>query len=101
MQANYLNLLGLAYRAQACVIGVEQILHQIRTQRAKLVLIAKDCGTHTFKKLTDKCMTYDVPYQMVDEKEVISYAIGQNNRVAIAIVNDGFAKKLQTLIEGK
>lgn len=100
MQSNYLNLLGLAYRAKECALGVEQIIQHIRKKRAKLVLIAKDCGAQTYKQLTDKCKTYAVPYKVVDEKAIISHAIGQTNRVAIAILNDGFARKLEALIEG-
>lgn len=100
MKQNYLNLLGIAYRARQCSLGVAKIIDDIRKKRVKLVIIASDCGTQTYKQLTDKCNSYDVPYVVAAEKSVISHAIGQTNRVAIAILNDGFARKLKQLITG-
>lgn len=100
MKQSYLNLLGLAYRANQCSLGVDKIIKHIQQRRAKLVLIASDCGQQTYKQLTDKCNSYEIPFMIVDEKAVISHAIGQSNRVAIAILNGGFAHKLKTLIKG-
>lgn len=100
MKQSYLNLLGLAYRANQCSLGVDRIIKDIQQKRAKLVLIAADCGPQTYKQLTDKCTSQQIPFVSVDEKSVISHAIGQTNRVAIAILNDGFAHKLRTLIKG-
>ncbi|HLS07179.1 MAG TPA: ribosomal L7Ae/L30e/S12e/Gadd45 family protein [Bacillota bacterium] len=100
MKQNYLNLLGLAFRANECSVGVDKIVKDIQQKRAKLVLIASDCSPQTTKRLTDKCKSYQIPYQLVDQKAKLSHAIGQTNRVAIAILDDGFAKKLTSLIKG-
>src|SRR5690625_4360802 len=99
MPQQYLNLLGLAYRARKCSLGVDRIITDIQLQRAKLVLIAKDSSEQTFKRLTDKCKTYEIPYLKVVEKVQLSQAIGQTNRVAVAILDDGFARKLKSLIK--
>lgn len=98
MKNNYLNILGLAFRAGKCTLGEEAIIKDIRTNRAKLILLASDIGPQTKKKLTDKCKTYEIPYAIVDDRETLSKAIGKTQRVAIAILDAGFAVKLRSLL---
>lgn len=98
MKNNYLNMIGLAYRARKCSLGEETIVKDIQQQKAKLVLIASDIGLQTRKKLTDKCKFYDVPFVIVDDKETLSHAIGKSHRVAIAILDAGFATKIKSLL---
>lgn len=99
MNNKYLNLLGLAYRARMCSLGEETIVKDIQNNRAKLVLLASDIGKQTEKKMSDKCKTYDIPYVTVDNRDVLSKAMGQTQRVAVAILDEGFAKKIQTLLK--
>ncbi|MBM7598558.1 ribosomal protein L7Ae-like RNA K-turn-binding protein [Virgibacillus halotolerans] len=98
MKNNYLNMIGLAYRARKCALGEETIVKDIQQQKAKLVLIASDIGPQTRKKLTDKCKFYDIPFVIVDDKETLSHAIGKSQRVAIAILDAGFATKIKSLL---
>ncbi|MFS0672476.1 L7Ae/L30e/S12e/Gadd45 family ribosomal protein [Ornithinibacillus sp. 179-J 7C1 HS] len=99
MKSNYLNIIGIAFRAGKCSTGEETIVKDIQKKRAKLVLIANDVGPQTRKKLTDKCNSYDVPYVIVsDDRDTLSNAIGKSHRVAIAILEEGFAKKLESLL---
>lgn len=99
MKSNYLNLVGLAFRAGKCSLGEETIVRDIRSKRAKLILIANDIGPQTKKKLTDKCQSFDVPYIIVDDRETLSHAIGKSHNVAIAILDIGFATKMKSLLE--
>jgi len=99
MKSNYLNILGLAFRAGKCSTGEEVIIKAIQRNKANLILIANDTGKQTFKKLTNKCTYYNVPYIVVDDRETLSQAIGQSKRVAVAISDKGFAEKLQTLLK--
>ncbi|WP_368654854.1 YlxQ family RNA-binding protein [Ornithinibacillus sp. 4-3] len=98
MKNNYLNIIGLAFRAGKCSIGEETIVKDIQKQKAKLVLIANDTGAQTRKKLTDKCTSYHVPYEIVDDRNTLSHAIGKTHRVAIAILDEGFANKIKLLL---
>lgn len=91
-------MIGLAYRARKCALGEETIVKDIQQQKAKLVLIASDIGPQTRKKLTDKCKFYDIPFVIVDDKETLSHAIGKSQRVAIAILDAGFATKIKSLL---
>ncbi|RCW70675.1 YlxQ family RNA-binding protein [Saliterribacillus persicus] len=98
-KSSYLNLLGLAYRAGACTLGEEFIVKEIQQGRAKLVLLANDTGKQTSKKIRDKCKSYEVPCYVVDNRDILSQAIGKEGRVAISIQDKGFAKKFMTLLD--
>lgn len=99
MNNKYLNLLGIAFRAGKCSLGEDQVLRDVRSGKAKLVLLANDTGHQTKKKLTDKSKFYKVPLIIVEEdRETLSNAIGKSHNVAIAILDAGFAKKLKSLI---
>jgi ribosomal protein L7Ae-like RNA K-turn-binding protein len=93
------SLLGLANRARKIISGEELSLKEIRRGKAKLVLLSKDASTNTVKKITDKCKSYDVPFRMIENREVLGHAIGKDARVVVAILDGGFAKKLLTLLD--
>lgn len=95
----WISLLGLANRARKIISGEELSLKEIRRGKAKLVLLSKDASTNTVKKITDKCKSYDVPYRMIENREVLGHAIGKDARVVVAILDGGFAKKLLTLLD--
>lgn len=98
MKNNYLNMIGLAHRARKCSTGEDTITKDIQASRAKLVLIANDIGPQTRKKLMDKCRSYDVPFIEVDDRATLGHAIGKHERVAVAILDAGFAKKIKSLL---
>ncbi|MEN1966836.1 YlxQ family RNA-binding protein [Lentibacillus sp. N15] len=97
-KSNYLNMIGLAYRARKCSLGEETIVKDIQQGRAKLILLASDIGPQTRKKITDKCKTYNIPFRIVDDRHTLSHAIGKTQRVAVAILDAGFAAKIKSLL---
>ncbi len=99
MSNSYLNMVGLALRAGKCTLGEEAIIRDIQRNRAYLILIAQDTGVNTKKKLMDKCRSYEVPFREVDDRDTLSNAIGKSGRVAIAITERGFAKKIMSLLD--
>lgn len=98
MSHSYLNLLGIAYRARKISTGEEIIVKDIQRRHAKLILIANDVSEQTKRKLTNKCKTYDIPYIEVDDRYTLAAAIGKPARVAIAVLDEGFAKKIISLL---
>ncbi|MFA1820635.1 YlxQ family RNA-binding protein [Virgibacillus oceani] len=98
MQSNYLNLIGLANRAGKCSTGEETIIKDIKSERAKLVLLASDTGPQTRKKITNKCKSYNVPFEIADDSDTLSHAIGKHKRVAVAILDAGFANKIKSIL---
>jgi ribosomal protein L7Ae-like RNA K-turn-binding protein len=95
----WMSLLGLANRARKIISGEELALKEIRNNKAKLVLLAADASANTTKKITDKCNSYQVPLKMVKDRQLLGQAIGKEARVVVAVMDDGFAKKLVTLLD--
>lgn len=62
------------------------------------MLIANDISDKTKKKLIDKCTTYKVDYKQVDNRSILGQAMGKSDRVAVAITDQGFAKKFRELL---
>lgn len=97
-QSKAMSLLGLANRARKVISGEELVLKDIKSGRAKLVLLSKDASQNTSKRIQDKCLYYNVPVVLVDNREELGSAIGKEARVVVAISDTGFAKKLTTLL---
>ena len=67
-QQKALRLLGLARRARLLEIGEEPVGIVCRSGKAKLLLVAKDAGDHTFRRARSfvsgsKCPYICAPYQ--------------------------------------
>ena len=99
MEQKVLNLIGLAFRARKCAHGVDLIVEQIQKNRAYYVIIATDAKDNSKKKLMNKCKTHNVPYAELVDRRLLGNAIGKDSRVAIAILDKGFARKLQSLLQ--
>ena len=95
----WISLLGLANRARKTISGEELTLKEIRSGKAKLILLSADASANTAKKITDKCKSFNVPLRIVVNRETLGHAIGKDARVVVAVLDMGFAKKLITLLE--
>lgn len=94
----WMNLLGLANRARKIISGEELSLKEIRSGKAKLVFLSADASANTAKKITDKCNYYHVPLRLVEDRYILGGAIGKEARVVVAVLDEGFAKKLLTML---
>ncbi|WP_312095138.1 YlxQ family RNA-binding protein [Niallia sp.] len=95
----WMSLLGLANRARKITSGEELTVKEIRSGNAKLILLSEDASQNTTKKITDKCRSYKVPVKLVSNREILGKAIGKEERVVVAVLDNGFAKKLLTLLD--
>jgi ribosomal protein L7Ae-like RNA K-turn-binding protein len=95
----WMSLLGLANRARKIISGEELSVKEIRNGKAKLILLSADASANTTKKITDKCKSYEVPYKLVEDRHLLGRAIGKEARVVVAVLDDGFAKKLVSLLD--
>ncbi|MBF7103895.1 ribosomal L7Ae/L30e/S12e/Gadd45 family protein [Pediococcus pentosaceus] len=93
IKENISKYLGLMRRSGNLVTGQELVLSSIRSQKAKFVLVTEDIGESSKKKIIDKCHFYEVPFTILETKEDLSKAIGQERSV-VATENNGFAKGL-------
>lgn len=98
MNEKLLGLLGLAARARKIITGEQLVVNEIRSGKAKLVLIASDASHNSRKKIEDKSKFYNVEYYVVGDRYQLGHAIGKEARIAIAILDSGFAKKMSSLL---
>lgn len=91
-----LNLLGLAQRSGNLISGEALVLSSIRSQEAKVVILASDASENTVKQFLNKCEHYRIPALISFDREDISKAIGKM-RTVVAITDGGFAQSLQKL----
>lgn len=93
-----LSLLGLAARARKIISGEELVLKEVRSGKAKLVFLADDASDGTKKKITDKCKSYNVEVRMFTNRDHLGASIGKDSRVVVAVLDQGFAKKMKSLL---
>jgi ribosomal protein L7Ae-like RNA K-turn-binding protein len=98
-QQQWMSLLGLANRARKLISGEELVVKEIRSGKAKLVLLAEDASKNTEKKISDKCAYYQIPLKRVENRSLLGQAIGKEARVVVAVLDEGFAQKLRTLLD--
>jgi len=97
-QTKFFSMLGLAMRAGKMIIGEELVLKVIRSKQAKLVILANDASANTTKKIMDKCHFYQITVIRPADRYVLGASIGKEARVTLAIVDEGFAKKMMELV---
>ena len=102
MQHKALLLLGLARKARKLEIGEEPCGIACRSGKAKLLLIAKDAGDHTFRRARSYCRSGKPPYLCLPfTKDELGDGLGCNACALCAILDAPFAKAfLEALPEG-
>lgn len=94
MNKDVKNLLGLAQRAGQLAFG-EGVVKAIRQKKAFLVLYASDASENTKKLIANKASFYEVPAIEIGQSDELSEAVGKNGRMSVAILSNGFAKKIK------
>ncbi len=94
-----LQLLGLALRAGKLASGEFATENAIKEGKAYLVIVAEDASDNTRKLFTDKCSYYKVPIRTAGQKESLGRALGKAERASIAVLEEGFARKIMELCE--
>lgn len=90
---------GLAMRARKVSFG-DTLIHDIRSKKAKLVLLASNASENTKKKVKDKSKFYQIEMIEVVESELLSKAVGKENIKAIGILDEGFANRIKKTMKG-
>ncbi len=97
--SDWKSFLGLANRARKIISGEELVLKEVRSGKAKLVLLSEDASVNTTKRITDKTTYYNVPMRKVENRQQLGHAIGRDERVVVAVLDEGFAKKLRSMLD--
>ena len=91
-----LQALSLARKAGKVACGSYSCAEALQRRKARLVLIAADASENTKKEFIDACNYRHVPYVITDAgKEQLAGAVGMQERVVIAVLDDGFANLIQ------
>ena len=93
------SFVGLMARARQLSSG-SQLIEHIRKRLVYFVIICEDASDNTKKKIIDKCNYYHIDYCIALYSDDLSLAIGKDNRVAIGIMDKGFADKIKSKLGG-
>ncbi|MDW4318566.1 ribosomal L7Ae/L30e/S12e/Gadd45 family protein [Staphylococcus saprophyticus] len=93
------NFLGLAMRAGKVKTGESVILNDLKKNNLKLVIIATDASDNTIKVIQNKCESYHISLRIFGTRAELGQALGKAERVNIGITDQGFAKKLLSMID--
>ena len=93
-----INFLGLCMRAGRIISGQEACVDLARQEQAALVLMDAGASDNTRKRISDACHSHNVPlYEMAEG--ALGHAIGKNGRMMVALMPDGMAHKLLSLLK--
>ncbi|OUM88380.1 MAG: hypothetical protein BAA01_08395 [Bacillus thermozeamaize] len=94
MNREFLQHLGLCYRAGKLLDGEARVLSALRKGKVRMVLLSSDASENTKKRLMDKCAHCGIPCLVTYERTSLGKAIGKNERVVLGIADQGFADLL-------
>ena len=99
MDRKIASLLSLCAKAGRLATGEETAEKLLKNGKAKLVIVSGDASENTKKKFINKCFFYQKPVKVFGEKDALSKCVGKINRTVYVITDDGFAVRLQGLID--
>lgn len=97
VQNKFFSLLGICMKAgkvQSGEVGSEAAL---KGKKAKLIIVAEDASENTKTKFLNSAKFYNVDLIEYGKKIDLGWAVGKAERSVMAIIDDGFAKKLKEL----
>lgn len=92
------GMIGLAAGAGKIAYGDSAVCKNIICGKAKLVILAKNCGDNINSKIKKLCYENEVKCVEFSDKESIGKAVGKDDKAVIAITDDGFAQAVLKLI---
>lgn len=111
-EKNLLGMIGMCRRAGKTVIGTDMVCEFLRKQNEKksakaqnnnqdgekidiIVLESSDTAENTHKKISDKCLFYNVKHvRLFADSEALGKALGKRAVAAVAIADEGFCRAI-------
>lgn len=93
-----LSLIGLATRAGKVVSGEFSTEKAVKEGRAALVIVSGEASDNTRKMFQNMCTYYKVPVCFFGGKEELGHAMGKEMRASLAVMDAGFAKAIEKLM---
>ena len=94
-----LRTIGLAYRASLLTSGFDAIEMALHAGAVELLIVATDGSEKQREKLIRIAEEEQVRWRRFATAEELGRAIGKDMRIAIAILDQGMAKKLSEVID--
>ena len=101
MHDKLLALLGIAQKARFLTAGVFLTEQAVAKGKARLVIIATDASANTRDGIEKIAYHYEVPVIYYGTKETLGHAIGKEERSCVAVLDEGFARKILAMTETK
>lgn len=95
-----MTMLGFAKKAGKISSGEGITLDNIKSNRAKIVILANDASDNTAKRIKDKSKYRNITVIEVLDRYEIGRAIGQQERVVVSITDKGFSESIQKIVGG-
>ena len=103
-EKNLLGMIGMCRGAEKAIIGVPMVCEHLRKKGewlkdgenvGFLVIEAADTSENTHKKITDKCIYYNVKHiRIASTCEALGKAVGKSAVGAVAIADKNFCRAL-------
>lgn len=94
-----MNLLGMAQRARRLASGAFAAQQAVQEGQAVFLLIAADAEEESKRRYKSLAEEANIPCAEGLTRETLGRAIGKEYRAAAALLDEGFAKKLRSLLE--
>lgn len=94
-----LSTIGLAFRGGKITSGTDTVTQALRADAVEMLILATDGSENANKKLVHMAEENEIAVRFFSTKEGLGHAIGKVDRNAIAIMDEGFAKKLTKEID--
>lgn len=94
-----LSSIGLAYRASLLTSGFDAVEMALHSGAVGLLIVSSDGSGKQKDKLVRISKEEEVLHREFGTSEELGRAIGRDSRIAIAILDEGFADKLMKMID--
>lgn len=99
-ESKVLGLIGIATKAGKMAFGTESVIETIEKKKAKLVILAEDASEKAKKNMTYKCEKNGIPIVVFGTIDILSHAIGKDNKAAICIKDKNLGEEIYKIICG-
>ena len=106
-----LGVIGMCRGAGKAVVGTDMVCEFLRKAEEKrsggkhfdaIVIEASDTSENTHKKISDKCIYYNVKHIRLDATcEILGRAVGKRATAAVAIADENFCRAVLSKIDGE
>ena len=95
-----LGLIGLAARARKVSFGADSVELEAQKNKVYLIILAQDSSTRTKEKFQKISKERKIPIIITETIEVLSKAIGKNNKAILGIEDVGLSNEIQKIYNG-